>query len=618
MTVVASSKPVQQLESATIRFAGDSGDGMQLTGRLFTTATAFTGNDLATLPDFPAEIRAPAGTLSGVSAFQIHFSSHDVYTPGDTLQALVAMNPAALKVNLADLEDGGIIIANSDGFNANNLKLAGYDSNPLENGSLSRYLVYTVPITEITRKAVEPLGLKAKDADRCKNFFALGLVSWLYDRPIEPTLKWLEQKFARKPEVLQSNQAALKAGYFYGETTEIFQTHYRVERANLKPGVYRKIRGNEALALGMVAAAHQASKPLFYASYPITPASDILQHLSEYKAFGVKTFQAEDEIASMCSIIGAAFGGAFAATGSSGPGIALKAEGIGLAVILELPCVVVNVQRAGPSTGMPTKTEQADLFQAVLGRNSETPVPVLAPYSPTDCFWTAIEAFQIAVRYMTPVFILSEGYLGNAAEPWRIPDLSELPVIEVKHATDPATFKPYARNEDLARPWAIPGTPGLAHRVGGLEKKDITGEVCYEPLNHQRMCELRQAKIDKIADMIPEQEVYGDSEGDLLLVSWGGTFGAVRSAVERARKRGLSVSHTHLRHLNPFPRNLGAILSRFKSILVPELNLGQLILLLRAKYLVKAHGLNKIQGKPFTIAEVLSKIEQILEGESAS
>jgi len=605
-------KPIETLDDVAIRFAGDSGDGMQLVGSLFTSASALMGNDLATLPDYPAEIRAPAGTLAGVSGFQIHFASSDIYTPGDIVQALVALNPAALKINLPDLEKKGIIIAASDAFTEVNLKLAQCDSNPLEDGSLSEYTVYALPITQMTRQAVVPSGLKGKDADRCKNFFALGLVYWLFDREIESTLKWLGEKFATKEQVRLANELALKAGYYYGETAEMMPARYRVEKAKLAPGRYRKVGGNEAVALGMIAAAWQAGKPLFYASYPITPASDILHELSKHKNFGVRTFQAEDEIAAMCAVVGAAFGGSMAATGTSGPGMALKSEGMGLAVMLELPCVIVNVQRGGPSTGLPTKTEQADLDQALFGRHGECPMPVLAPLSPSDCFIAVLEAFQIAVKYMTPVLVLSDGYLANGAEPWAIPNAADLPKIPIAHWTDPQTFQPYARDANLARPWAIPGTAGLAHRIGGLEKDHLTGDVSYDPLNHERMCRLRAEKIDRVVESLPDQIVIGPDSGDLLAVSWGSAYGAVRTAVESARKKGLSVSHVPLRYLNPLPRNLGQILSGFKKVLVAELNLGQLRAHLQSRYLRPMIGLNKIQGRPFIASEALDKIEEVM------
>ncbi len=611
---MVSAKTVEELPSAIVRFAGDSGDGMQLVGTQFTNATAIVGNDLATLPDFPAEIRAPAGTLAGVSGFQINFASTEIYTPGDTVQTLVAMNPAALKVNLADLDHGGHLIANIDAFTPAALKQAGYESDPLDEDQLEGYHVHRVPMTKLTIEAVKDTGLKHKEAERCKNFFALGLAFWLYDRPLEATLRWLDQKFGSRPQIRQANELALRAGYNYGNTTEVFQVHYRVRPAKVSPGVYRKIRGNDATSLGLVAAAWQAGKKLFYASYPITPASEILHELVKHKNFGVRVFQAEDEIAAMCAAIGAAYGGEFAATGTSGPGMALKGEAIGLAVMLELPMVIVNVQRGGPSTGLPTKTEQADLFQAIVGRNGECPLPVLAAQSPGDCFWAAFEAFQIAVRYMTPVVLLTDGYLANGSEPWRVPRIEDLPKIAVSHEYDPETFQPYARDENLARPWALPGTKGLAHRIGGLEKEHITGKVSYDPANHDFMVKLREAKVNKVAEMIPEQTVIGETSGDLLVVSWGGTYGTIRSAVERVREKGGSVSHCHVRYMHPLPRNLGQLLAGFRKVLVPELNLGQLRLLLRGRYLVDAVGLNKVQGKPFAVAEVAARIDEMLNG----
>ncbi len=616
-TTVVEERPqprIQELETVTIRFSGDSGDGMQLTGTQFTNTTALAGNDLATLPDFPAEIRAPAGSLPGVSSFQVCFSSHDIRTPGDQPDVLVAMNPAALKVNLPDLVEGGLIIINTDGFNEVNLKKAKYDSNPLEDGTLARYRVYKIPITSLTLKALKDVNIPHKQAERCKNFFALGLMYWLYDRPIDATLKWIERRFADQPELIQANQTALRAGYAYGEATEMFTTHYRVRRAAIEPGVYRNVTGNEATALGFVAAAQLAGRPLFYASYPITPASDILHALAQYKNFGVKTFQAEDEIAAICAAIGAAFAGDLGLTGTSGPGLALKSEAINLAVMAELPVVVVDVQRAGPSTGMPTKTEQADLLQALFGRNSDSPVAVVAPATPADCFIMAIEAFRIATKYMVPVIYLSDGYLGNGSEPWRIPSLDELPRIELKFRTDPEGFYPYLRDErTLARPWAVPGTPGLEHRIGGLEKEHITGNVSYDPDNHMLMTQLRAEKVARIAEDIPDVEVFGDPEGELLVVGWGSTYGAITSAVEHLRARGASVSSVHLRYLNPFPRNLGAILSRFEKVLVPELNYGQLALVLRARYLVETISFPKVKGKPFKIAEIVHKIQEVLE-----
>lgn len=607
-------KDVEELETVTIRFAGDSGDGMQLTGTQFTNTTALVGNDLSTLPDFPAEIRAPAGTLPGVSGFQISFSQQDIRTPGDEPNVLVAMNPAALKVNLADLEPGGILIVNSDAFNENNLKKAGYTSNPLEDGSLAGYRLFKIPITTVNRSGLKEVQLPSKEIDRCKNFWALGLMYWLYDRPLEPTLRWIEAKFKKVPEVAKANALALRAGYAYADASEIFHTHYRVRKATIEPGKYRNITGNEATALGFITASQIAGRPLFYASYPITPASDILHELSRHKNFGVKTFQAEDEIAAMTSAIGAAFAGNLGLTGTSGPGVALKSEAIGLAVMMELPVVIIDVQRGGPSTGLPTKTEQADLLQAMFGRNSECPVAIVAPATPGDCFQMALEAFRIAINYMTPVFYLSDGYLGNGAEPWRIPKMSELPKFEVKFRTDPAGFYPYLRDErTLARPWAIPGTPGLEHRIGGLEKQNITGNVSYDPENHELMVRLRAEKIARITQDIPEVEVFGPEEGKLLVVGWGGTYGAITSAVEHMQEQGASVSSIHLRYLNPLPRNLGDVLSRFEKILVPELNLGQLALLLRAKFLVNAIPFSKVKGKPFKISELTRKMEKVLE-----
>ena len=610
----------EDVESVVIRFAGDSGDGMQLTGTQFTDTAAIFGNDISTLPDFPAEIRAPAGTLAGVSGFQVNFSSEDILTPGDAPRVLVAMNPAALKANLTDLVPGGTIIVNTDAFTDSNLKKAGYDSDPLEDGTLKGYEVHKLPITTLNRSALEKIeGLTAKDIDRCKNFFALGLTFWIYDRPLEPSLDYIAKKFARQPTILKANQTALQAGYSVGHNTEAFQTRYRIRRAHLPPGVYRKVTGNEALALGLVTAAQKAGKPLFYGSYPITPASDIMDTLAGLKHFDVRTFQAEDEIAAMGAVIGAAFGGAFAVTGTSGPGIALKSEAINLGIMLELPMVIVNVQRGGPSTGLPTKTEQSDLMQAMYGRNGESPIPVLAAASPTDCFTIAIEAFRLAVRAATPVFILSDGYLGNSAQPWQIPDPDDIPPIVVEHPTASPNgadgFKPYRRHPDtLGRPWAIPGTPGLEHRLGGLAKQPETGNVSYNPSENEQMVYERALKVARLADVIPAQNVVGPPEGDLLLVSWGSTFGAVRSAVRQLQKQGHAVSHAHIRYLNPFPRNLGEILSRFDRILVPEMNLGQLIILLRGRY--GTHNFipfAKVQGRPFAIKEIVLKIESLLE-----
>ena len=609
----------EDVESVIIRFAGDSGDGMQLTGTQFSDTAAVFGNDISTMPDFPAEIRAPAGTLAGVSGFQVNFSSADILTPGDAPEVLVAMNPAALKANLGDLQRGGRIIVNTDNFTKANFKKANYESDPLEDGSLQGYEVHKVPLTTLNRKALEGIvGLNTRDIDRCQNFFALGLTFWIYDRPLDTSMKYIADKFAKKSQLVQANQTALQAGYSYGHNTEAFQTRYHIRPARLAPGLYRKITGNEALVLGMVTAAHKAGKPLFYGSYPITPASSILESLAALKHFDVRTFQAEDEIAALGSVIGAAFGGAFAATGTSGPGVCLKSEAINLAIVLELPLVVINVQRGGPSTGMPTKTEQSDLLQAMYGRNGESPIPILAPATPGDCFNIAYEAFRLAVRATTPIFILSDGYIANSAEPWLIPNPDEIEPIVVNHPSGlnngSDTFKPYKRNPDtLARPWAIPGTPGLEHRIGGLSKQPETGNVSYDPQDNEQMIHDRAEKVARLADVIPEQTIIGPAQGDLLVVSWGGTFGVIRSAVLQMQTQGKAVSHAHLRYLNPFPRNLGDILSRFDRILVPELNLGQLTILLRGRYgLQNVMPLSKVQGRPFTISEVIKKIESLL------
>ena len=601
------------LESAVIRFAGDSGDGMQITGSQFTNTTALFGNDLATFPDFPAEIRAPAGTLPGVSGFQVHFGAKDVFTPGDAVDVLVAMNPAALKTNVGDLKRGGILIVNVDNFKEVDLKKAQVAVSPLEDRSLEGYRLFPVELTKLTRLALRDLGLDAKSMDRCKNFFALGMCYWLYNRSMDPTYRWLEDKFSKKPVLAEANKLALKAGYAYCDATEAFQVSYEVPPAKLAPGVYRNLSGNTALALGFVAASQKAGIPLFQGSYPITPASDILHELSMYKEFGVMTFQAEDEIAAMTSAIGAAYGGALAITTTSGPGMALKMEAIGLAIAVELPIVICDIQRGGPSTGLPTKTEQADLLQALFGRNSEAPVPVLAAATPGDCFWVALEASRIAIKYMVPVIVLSDGYLANGAEPWRIPELSELPEIPVRYRTEPEGFLPYARDpQTLARPWAVPGTPGLEHRVGGLEKQEGTGNVNYEPLNHERMVHLRAAKVEAVVQDVPDVVPAGDPEGDLLLVGWGSTYGSITAALRAQREKGRRIGHVHLRHLHPLPRNLGEVLKRYGKIVVPEMNLGQLRWVLRAKYLVDAQGLNKVQGKPFKQSEIEAKIEEVL------
>jgi 2-oxoglutarate ferredoxin oxidoreductase subunit alpha len=606
----------ESLDRVVIRFAGDSGDGMQLTGMQFTTESALAGNDVGTLPDFPAEIRAPAGTLAGVSGFQVNFSSLEVYTPGDAPDVLVVMNPAALKVNLGDLKPGGILLADRDGFDQANLKKAGYTTNPLEDGSLSRYQIFVVDMTGMTLKILDDLKLSNKVAGRCKNFFALGLTSWLYSRPIEPTLKWIQGKFKKMPELVEANSRVLKAGYHYGETTEIFAVQYEVKPARIAPGIYRNITGNTALALGLVAAAHRAGLPLFLGSYPITPASDILHELSSYKNYGVLTFQAEDEIAGVCSALGASFGGAVGVTSSSGPGVALKQEAINLAVMVELPLVICNVQRGGPSTGLPTKTEQADLYQAIFGRNSDSPLPVLAAATPADCFQTAYEAVRIAIKYMTPVILLSDGYLANGAEPWQIPRLEDLPPIPVHFRTEREGFFPYLRDPDsLARPWVRPGTPGLEHRIGGIEKEDITGSISYSPANHELMTRARARKVAAVAREIPPTVVRGDEAGDLLVVGWGSTFGSIAAAVDGLRAQGKKVSQIHLRYLNPLPPDLGGILRRFKTVLVPEMNMGQLLMILRAAFLVDAIGLNKVQGQPFKIADITEKILKMLEGQ---
>lgn len=605
---------VEEIESVAIRFAGDSGDGMQLTGTQFTNTSAVLGNDVSTMPDFPAEIRAPAGTLAGVSGFQVNISSNDIYTPGDAPQVLVAMNPAALKANLMDIEPGGTIIVNGDEFTPGNLKKANYETNPLDDGTLNGFRVIKAPLTTLNRNSLDGLeGLGNKEKDRCKNFFALGLTFWMYDRSLDTSLNWIEEKFGSKPEVAEANRRALKAGYHFGETTEEFRTQYRVPKFDVPPGIYRKITGNEAAAMGFVTAADRAGQPLFYGSYPITPASSILEQLASYKNFDVRTFQAEDEIAAIGAAIGASFGGAFALTGTSGPGICLKSEAMNLALVLELPLVIANIQRGGPSTGLPTKTEQSDLLQVLFGRNGESPMPVIAPCTPADCFSMAIEAFRLAVRAMSPVVFLSDGYLANSSEPWRIPDPDELPVIQVEHRTDPEHFMPYSRDEvTLARPWVLPGTPGLEHRIGGLGKQDQTGNVSYSPQDHEQMIKIRAEKVQRLQNTIPEQSVFGPPEGDLLVVGWGGTYGALRSAVAAAQTKGYSVAHAHIRYLNPFPRNLGSVLSRYKRVLIAELNLGQLALVINGRFGMKCEQLNKVQGQPFKISEVLRKIQELL------
>jgi 2-oxoglutarate/2-oxoacid ferredoxin oxidoreductase subunit alpha len=604
----------ETIDKAVIRFCGDSGDGMQITGSQFTNTVALYGNDLATFPDYPAEIRAPAGTLPGVSGFQVHFSSSNVYTPGDSVDVLIAMNPAALKMNLPDLKTNGILIVNSDDFKETDLRKAQITVSPLEDHSLDGYRLFAVELTKLTRAALKEVGLDAKSMDRCKNFFALGMCYWLYNRSMEPTLRWLDDKFKNKPQLVSANKLAMQAGYSFCEATEAFQISYEIPPAKLSPGTYRNISGNAALALGFVAASQQAGIPLFLGSYPITPASDILHELSMYKDFGVTTFQAEDEIAAVSSAIGASYTGALAITTTSGPGMALKTEAIGLAVAVELPLVVCDIQRGGPSTGLPTKTEQADLLQALYGRNSEAPVPVLAPSSPGDCFWIALEASRIAIKYMVPVIILSDGYLANGAEPWKIPAVAELAQIPVHFETNPEGFLPYKRNPStLARPWAIPGTPGLEHRVGGIEKQDVTGNINYEPLNHEHMVRTRAEKVEGIAQDIPEAVPEGDQSGDLLIVAWGSTAGPITAAMKPMREKGHRIGHVHLRYLNPLPRNLGDILKRYKKVLVPEMNMGQLVMILRAKFLVDAESYGKIQGKPFKQSEIEAKIEELLD-----
>ncbi|MBI2566452.1 MAG: 2-oxoacid:acceptor oxidoreductase subunit alpha [Candidatus Schekmanbacteria bacterium] len=604
---------IDEVDQVVVRFAGDSGDGIQLAGTQFSTTAVVVGNDIATFPDYPAEIRAPAGSLPGVSGYQIHLSSHDIRTPGDSPNVLVAMNPAALKTNLPALERGGIVIVNSDAFTPLNLQKAGYADNPLSGEALSSYRVIAVPISTLNFKGLERVELPKKQLDRCKNFFALGLVYWMFDRPLEPTLRWIQAKFRNDDPVGEANAQALREGYHYGETIEAPSMRMRVGAATFPPGVYRNITGNGALALGLVAASALSGKPLFYGTYPITPASDILHDLSRRKEYGVRVFQAEDEIAAIGAAIGAAYGGALAVTGTSGPGLALKSEAIGLAVMTELPLVILDVQRAGPSTGMPTKTEQSDLLQAIYGRNGESPVAVLAAATPSDCFDTALEACRLALELMTPVILLSDAYLGNAAEPWKLPELSSLRPITISHPRAGNGFLPYARDpETMARPWAIPGTPQLEHRIGGLEKADGSGQVSYDPHNHEHMVAVRAERIARISQRIAPAFVYGAAAGDVLIVSWGGTKGAVFTAVDQLRKQGLSVAAMHLRHLNPLPGNVGEVLGRFRHVLVAELNRGQLLMLLRARYLVGATGLNKVQGLPFRVSEIVDAVRELL------
>ena len=608
------------LQDVVIKFAGDSGDGMQLTGQQFTNNTALLGIDLATFPDFPAEIRAPIGTLPGVSGFQIHFSSNPVYTPGDTCDVLVAMNAAALKVNLKGLKKGGKIIANLEGFDAKNLRLAAYPEgiNPLEDGSLDGYELTKVDITKLTREALKSnTELGTKERDRAKNMFVLGLIYWLYNRNLDNTIDFLEEKFGKKENILKSNIDVLKAGYYYGETAELFNARYKVEKSKMEPGTYRSIMGNQALSMGLIAAAQKSGLPLFLGSYPITPASDILHELSKYKNFGIKTFQAEDEIAGITAAIGASYGGSIGLTTTSGPGMALKTEAIGLATMLEIPLLIINIQRGGPSTGLPTKTEQSDLMQAYYGRNGEAPIPVLAASTPSDCFFMAFEAVKIALQHMTPVILLSDGYIANGAEPWKFPAAADLPAIEVKFKTSLAEgeekFLPYKRDEKLARPWAIPGTAGLEHRIGGIEKQHETGNVSYDPENHEFMVKMRQAKVDKIADYIPLQTIdSGAANGKVLVLGWGSTYGTIKSAVLQLQSQGKSVSHAHIKYMRPFPKNLGEILAGFETILIPEINNGQLIKIIRDQYLVDAKAYNKIMGIPITKQELVTAIESYL------
>jgi len=609
--------PVEKLDEVVIRFAGDSGDGMQLTGTQFTNTSALIGNDLSTLPDFPAEIRAPAGTLPGVSAFQVRIADYDIHTPGDAPDVLIAMNPAALKKELKDLKANGVIIVNTDEFNDRNLARAGYTANPLEDHTLDGYRVFQAALNTMTRRTLEGSGLDSKSMDRCKNMFALGMCYWLFSRPLESTITFLNQQFAKKPHLAEANIKVLKAGWNFCDITELFHTRYEIPAAALEPGLYRNITGNVALALGLIAASRRSGLPLFLGAYPITPASDVLHELSRFKNYGVTTFQAEDEIAAICAAIGASFGGALGVTTTSGPGIALKSEAMNLAIMTELPVLICDIQRGGPSTGLPTKTEQSDLLQVMFGRNGDSPIPVIAASSPKDCFETVVEAVRIATHYMVPVVFLSDGYIANGSEPWKLPKVEELPDLRVEFRTDPQGFLPYERNpETLSRPWAIPGTPGLEHRIGGLEKEDVTGNVSYDAVNHEKMVHLRAEKVERIARDIPPLEVHGEPNGELLILGWGSTAGAIHGAVNMAHKEGLKVSRAHLRYLNPFPANLGEVLSRFEHVLLPEMNLGQLALLLRARYLKDIQSLTKVQGQPFTRQEILEKIREILEQKS--
>jgi len=612
-------KQQEVLNDVVIKFAGDSGDGMQLTGSQFTNNTALLGIDLATFPDFPAEIRAPQGTLPGVSGYQLRFSSDRVFTPGDECDVLVAMNAAALKANLRGLKKGGKIIANTDGFDSKNLRLANYPDgvNPLEDNSLEGYTVFKIDVTKMTREALKDITMGTKEKDRAKNMFVLGFLYWMYNREMENTIQFFKDKFGKKPEIYESNVKALQAGYFFGDTTETFTTTYKVEKAKMQPGVYRSIMGNQALSYGLIAASQKSGLPLFLGSYPITPASDILHELARHKAFGVKTFQAEDEIAAITSAIGASYGGSLAVTTTSGPGMALKAEAMGLAMMMEIPLLIINVQRGGPSTGLPTKTEQSDLLQAYYGRNGEAPLPIIASSTPSDCFEMIYEAARITVQHMTPVIFLSDGYIANGAEPWKFPKADELPPIDVKFKTElgdgEEKFMPYLRDEKLVRPWAVPGTKALEHRVGGLEKQNITGNVNYEPENHQLMIKIRQEKVDKIAEYIPEQKLdSGPEKGKILVLGWGSTYGAIKTAVAELQAQGHAVSHAHIRYLRPFPRNLGEMLKNFEQILIPEINNGQLIKIIRDVYFVDAKGYNKMMGVPITKSEMLDVLKKML------
>lgn len=613
-TTSPATKQTQEVDTVVIRFAGDSGDGMQLTGTQFTNASALAGNDVGTLPDFPAEIRAPAGTLAGVSGFQVNLSHNEIFTPGDNPDVLVAMNPAALKANLEDLPTNGILIVDREAFTDLNLKKAGYTSNPLEDGSLDKYQLFSVDISKLTTLALKDSGLSNKHVLRCKNFFTLGMMTWLYQRPVEPVLSFIQSRFGKNESLLDANTRAFKAGHNFGDTSEMFASQYEVRPAEIRSGTYRNITGNAALCIGLVTAARRADLPLYLGSYPITPASDILHELATYKGYDVTTFQAEDEIAGVGAALGAAFGGALAVTTTSGPGIDLKSETIGLAVKTELPLIVCDIQRGGPSTGLPTKTEQADLLAALYGRHGEAPVAVLAPATPSDCFDIALEAVRIATKYMTPVYILSDGYLANGAEPWLLPAIDELPDLKVDYRTDPKGYYPYLRDEEtLSRPWVVPGTPGLEHRIGGIESEYLTGNISYAPMNHEQMTRLRQNKIAGIAREIPPLELVGPESGDVLVLGWGSTYGSITAGVRELLKDGLAVSQAHLRHLNPLPPDLGDVLSRFKRVLIPEMNMGQLWRVIRAEYVIDAVAFNKIQGRPFKVEEIVSRVRKLLE-----